>query len=133
MYYKRRQGLKYKNMGSQQIHYEALRKQLIIDRRNEMNIRKTVSFIETYYKIFKINRKLNFLKSITCHHISHIMSLMSYLKMTCISKKSLFTKQPLLFMNSRNWTLMNHGNLWVDQMFTGKFNYSKTHYWKRER
>jgi hypothetical protein len=33
-------------MGSQQIHYEALRKQIIIDRRNEMNIRKTVNFIE---------------------------------------------------------------------------------------
>jgi hypothetical protein len=34
-------------MGSQQIHYEALRKQMVIDRRNEMNIRKTVGFFVT--------------------------------------------------------------------------------------
>ena len=29
-------------MGSEQIHFEALRKQMVIDRRNELNIRKKV-------------------------------------------------------------------------------------------
>ena len=39
-------------MGSEQIHFEALRKQMIMDRRNAMNIQKKVSNVFCNTKSF---------------------------------------------------------------------------------
>ena len=73
-------------MGSEAIHFEALRKQMIIDRRNAMNITRKVISWKTIKKKSKL---LNFVYRDMFHHFNHIIQLPNCLKMTCFYQKTL--------------------------------------------
>ena len=52
-------------MGSEQIHFEALRKQIIMDRRDFLNIKKRVKIYLLYSKIKILFKTLNLETSTT--------------------------------------------------------------------
>lgn len=109
------------------MHNEALRKQIVMDKRSAINIQKKVYSDTLCYNLLKLNLGNNF-KILNIYKISFILLrtsritfLTNFPRMTCLSLITILLKPSLVFITSRIYAKTRHGSFCHKKIYMGKF------------